>query len=370
MREAKDARAEVVRKDREGLLPPDRKLTVGEFLEQWWTWRTLQHESPLRPSTQQSYRLYLDRLSRLLGRIRLADLRAGHIEAAFAQLRVQHPDLGSATRQRMYATLRSALGYAVRAKHLPVNPCDQVDLGFRGTSTRPTVWEPEQLAQFLIFVQALPVTDSRRRLAVLCRLAAMSGLRRGELCGLRWVDVDLPHGTLTVRQQAVVLGYQVQMGAPKTKAGEQRVVALDAETVATLRAWKAEQTAERLAWGAAWVDTGLVFTREDGSGLHPEHVTKTFPKLAKAAGVPVMRLHDLRHLSASLQIAAGVQLAVISKRLGHSTVALTADVYGHLLGDANRSAAEAAADLVSRAVRSAADRRIRMRSAAPPSLRS
>jgi integrase len=348
MREAKEARAKVLREDRDGLLAGDRRMTTGQFLEDWWRWRTEEHETPLRASTRLSYRLYLDRLIPLLGGIRLAELRAHHIEKAFQKLKQQYPNQSSATRQRCYATLRAAMRYAVRSKRLAVSPCDQVNLGFRSSTAKPTIWEPDQVGLFLDYLDGLAVDSGHRRLAPIFRLALFSGLRRGETLGLRWVDLDLERHILTVAQQAAVIGHKVVYAVPKTKAGEQRVVALDAETVASLKTWKAQQAADRLAWGQTWTDTGLVFTREDGTGWHPETVTKALPRLAKAAELPVIRFHDLRHLSASLQIAAGVPLAVVSKRLGHSTIGVTVNIYGHLLGDANRDAAEAAAALVRR----------------------
>lgn len=351
VREAKEARARVLREDRDGLLAGDRRMTTRQFLEEWWTWRTEQHETPLRASTRLSYRLYLDRLIPLLGGIRLSELRAHHIEKAFQKLKEQYPDQSSATRQRCYATLRSAMRYAVRSKRVAVSPCDQVNLGFRRTTAKPTIWEPDQVGHFLDHLGGLATDKAVRRLAPIFWLALFSGLRRGEVLGLRWIDLDLDRGFLTVVQQASVIGHRVVYAVPKTKAGEQRVVALDAETVAVLRTWKAQQAVDRLAWGGGWSDTGLVFTREDGSGWHPETVTKALPKLAKAAGLPVIRFQDLRHLSASLQIAAGVPIAVVSKRLGHSTISVTVDIYGHLLGEANQQAADAAAALVARAAR-------------------
>jgi len=119
--------------------------------------------------------------------------------------------------------------------------------------------------------------------------------------------------------------------------------------MAVLRPWRATTAAERLAWGGAYADTGLVFCDEDGSGIHPERITKTFTRLVKAAGLRVVRFHDLRHGSASLQLAAGVDLAVVSKRLGHSQLSLTTDTYSHLIGTVGRDAAEAAAAMVPRA---------------------
>jgi integrase len=348
MREAKDARAAVLKQEQDGLLAGDRRMTTGHFLEKWWIWRTQHHETPLRASTQLSYRLYLDRLIPLIGGVRLAQLRATHIERAFAQLRSQYPSQSSATRQRAYATLRSAMRYAVRSKLIAVSPCDQVDLGFRSSAPKPTVWQPDEVGRFLDYLDQLVGERPERRLAAAYHLAVFSGLRRGELVGLRWVDLDLERGFLTVTQQAVVIGHRVEITVPKTKAGEQRIVALDGGTIAALRSWKAQQAADRLAWGQAWTDTGLVFTREDGRGWHPEALTKTLPRLAKAAGLPVIRFHDLRHLSASLQLAAGVSMAVVSKRLGHSTIGVTVDTYGHLLGQANQHAADASAALVPR----------------------
>ncbi len=125
---------------------------------------------------------------------------------------------------------------------------------------------------------------------------------------------------------------------PKTKRGT-RVVPLDLETVAMLRRQQETQTLERLAWGPAWNDAGLVFTREDGRPLRPEYATRHFQALAEAAGLPVIRLHDLRHTNASLALAAGVDMKVVSERLGHSQISVTADLYTHVNEGVGRAAA-------------------------------
>lgn len=123
-------------------------------------------------------------------------------------------------------------------------------------------------------------------------------------------------------------------------------------TVAVLRAHRAAQAAERLAWGPAYVDSGRVFTRENGEALHPETVTRRFGRLVAAAGLRRVRLHDLRHGFASLALAAGVPLAVISKRLGHSSIAITSDTYSHLLEGMGKAAAEQMAGPVMHPARS------------------
>ena len=129
------------------------------------------------------------------------------------------------------------------------------------------------------------------------------------------------------------------VSTPKTKRGD-RVLYLDAETVAMLRRQQDTQNLERTAWGPAWNEAGLVFTREDGSPLRPEYATRHFQALAEDAGLPVIRLHDLRHTNASLALDAGVDLKVVSERLGHSQIAITADLYTHVNSGPGRAAAE------------------------------
>ncbi len=141
-------------------------------------------------------------------------------------------------------------------------------------------------------------------------------------------------------------------GWPKTASGEDRTVELDGGVVGVLMAHRLQQDAERATWGAAYSDHGLVFAREDGTPIAPERVTKRFAQLVSAAGLRPIRLHDLRHGQASLMLAAGVPIAVVSKRLGHSTISLTSDTYSHLLQGVGRDAAERAAALVPRALKS------------------
>ncbi len=166
--------------------------------------------------------------------------------------------------------------------------------------------------------------------------------------GLRWKDVDLGRGLLVVRQQVVRQRGQLLAGPPKTRSGEDRRVDLDSGTVGVLLAYRLRQDEERKRHGFPAPGHDLVFTWPDGTGYSRDYVSRQFKLVAKRAGVPVKRLHDLRHGSASLQLAAGVPIAVVSQRLGHSTIALTADTYSHLLEGVGRDAAERAAALVPR----------------------
>jgi len=149
-------------------------------------------------------------------------------------------------------------------------------------------------------------------------------MRRGEAIRLRWEDVDLDGQCLFVVQQITEVRGRSVVGTPKTKRGT-RLVPIDAGTVAMLCRHREAQGIERVAWGPAWNVAGLVLTREDGRPLRPEYATRHFQALSQNLGLPVIRLHDLRHTSASLALAAGVEMKVVSDRLGHSQISTTAD---------------------------------------------
>ncbi len=248
--------------------------------------------------------------------------------------------IGPTSQRRIVATLSSALASAKRSRLVSRNCAQDIELP-RSTTSRVRPWQPAELGRFLDHAS----TD---RLGPVFELLAATGMRRGEVLGVRWEDVDLDRQRIVVRQQLVSVGGALSFGPPKTSSGEARVVDLDGRTIGVLLAHQLAQGAEREAWGAAYTNGGLVFAREDGRPIDPASVTKRFAQLAHEAGLPPARLHDLRHCAASLMITAGVPLALISKRLGHSSIAITSDVYGHLLDGAGREAAERAAALVPR----------------------
>lgn len=227
----------------------------------------------------------------------------------------------------------------MKRKLLPDNPALGVELEpVRRPRRQP--YEPEELGRFLD-------EAGRHRLGPLFEVMALTGLRRGEACGPRRVDVDLQRGRPTDRQQVVRQSGRLVAGPPKTRSGEDRRVDLDGGTIGVLLAHQLAQQEERRSLERPASD-GLVFTWPDGSGYSPDYVSRPFTLVAQRAGVPVTRLHDLRHGSGWLQLAAGVPIAVVSQRLDHATITLTADTYSHLLEGVGRDAAERAAALVPR----------------------
>jgi integrase len=201
-----------------------------------------------------------------------------------------------------------------------------------------TVWTPADLAKFLGMVEG-------HRYGPLVRTAAMTGVRRSELCGLRWADVDLDAAALMVRQSVQLVDGRIVVGAVKT-ARSRRRIDLDAGTVAILRSHRRNQASERLMAGAGWRDHDLVFTAPDGSNLNPDTLTQWFDRTVRRTELPRIRLHDLRHTHASHLLAAGVNVKVVSERLGHASTSFTLDRYGHTLPGQQATAAAAVAALV------------------------
>ena len=173
----------------------------------------------------------------------------------------------------------------------------------------------------------------------------MTGMRRGEALGLRWDDIDLEAGRLSVRRALIPSGREVVVSEPKTPRGR-RSIALDPETVAVLKAQAARQLAEQADWQEGWTDSGYVFTTENGESLDPEDVTRYFRQAVKKSMLPTIRLHDLRHTHATLALQAGVHPKVVSERLGHATVSITLDTYSHAIPAMQEEAAQLIAGLV------------------------
>jgi integrase len=170
-------------------------------------------------------------------------------------------------------------------------------------------------------------------------------MRRGELLGLRWADVDLQEGRIAIRHTLVMVDGKPAMAEPKTAKGRRSLI-LAPEVLDTLRAHRAHQAAERLSWGAGYADSGLVITAEDGRPMHPETLSGLFVRHAKRAGLPLIRLHDLRHSVASILLVRGIHPKVVSDMLGHATIALTLDTYSHVIPSLQQEAASVVAAAV------------------------
>ena len=201
------------------------------------------------------------------------------------------------------------------------------------SSNEMLTWNADQLRAFF------DATEDDRHLP-LWRLTAMSGMRRGEVLGLRWDDLDFEASTVTVRRQWKRGETGFVLAPPKTERGR-RTIDLDGETMAALKEWRRSQLEERMAYEAEWQDDkGFLFTRKDGRLNDVDVVSQRFDRLARRAGLPDIRFHDLRHTHATLLLQTGVAPHVVSMRLGHRSVAFTLQQYAHVLPQQQADAVE------------------------------
>jgi integrase len=324
--------ADQLSKMAKGEYVPPSKETIGTYMRGWLDGR----KAGIRPSTWHGYDKNLRaHIAPRIGDIPVQHLTRERIGAFYAELQTER-GLSARSVRHVHTLLRRALRDLVDDHRLARNPAaERIELP-KVDAKEMHVWTPADVRTFL---------DHARedRLYALWVLALASGARRGELCGLSWKSVDLEAGTVKITATLLDVGGVLIDGKPKTSRGR-RVVALDPLTVAALRAHSTVQKAERLAFGPGFNDRGFVFVREDGSPVHPAWLTRRWSQIVKASGAPVIRLHDARHTSASLALAAGIPIGIVSERLGHSKTSITLDVYAHAMPGQHREAADKLAD--------------------------
>ncbi len=322
---------------------PPTKVTVKQFLLQEWLPTV---KGSLRPTTYASYvMLTREHILPRLGTLQLRKLTPAALNALYAALlengRVRGAGgLSTSSVRRVHAVLHKACRDAVRWGRLSSNPvaCADPPRQAGDDQEKLRVWNAEQLAAFLASVQ-----DDR--LFALWRLLAATGMRRGEALGLSWQDVDMEEGAVTIRRAWIPVNGVAQFCQPKSRRSR-RTIALDVVTVEALQAHAARQADEQHHWREDLSEKDLVFTRPDGRPLVPWVVSKAFREHSKAAMLPLIPLHGLRHTYATLALSSGVNPRIVSARLGHATVALTLDVYSHVLPQADREAAQSIAALI------------------------
>jgi integrase len=316
--------------------PSTRVITVSRFLcTRWLPTR----QDRLRPTTAFRYEHMIDRyVLPHIGRVPLRSLTITHLEYLYAHLRRsgRHDGgpLAPKTVLNVHQILRTALGDAERAGLVQRNVARLMDPPCRGVAPEQRCWNEHQLRQVLHVA-------TTHRLGPAIWLAAMTGMRRGEVLSLRWSDIDFDAATLSVRRSISCTGYEVHTTPTKTRTSR-RAIDLDPRTIAMLHAWRHHQLGEL---GTVAADE-TVLTRPDGQPVHPHALSQTVDRLQRAAGVPRIRLHDLRHTHATLLLKHGIPLKVVSERLRHSTPAFTMAVYQHVLPGMQRDAANTFARLI------------------------
>ena len=332
-RQAQNELNDLLSKLQRGEYVAPSRMTVAEYLERWLT--DYGRVKVAAKTLERYSEIIRAHLAPALGHHALPKLQPLHIQAYYSHAlergrRDGRGGLAAQTVLHHHRVLREALQQAVRWQLLSRNVADAVE------PPRPQRRETEVFDQAEVDRLLEAARGTRLGLPVL--LAVTTGLRRGELLGLRWQDVDLEGGKLAVRQSIEQTKAGLAFKQPKTQKGR-RVVTLPPMTVDGLRRHKAEQAKERLQLGPAYTDHGLVLARPDGRPQNPEEMTRAFKRFVQRAGVRVLSLHKLRHTHATLLLGANVHPKVVSERLGHATVGITLDTYSHVLPNLQEEAA-------------------------------
>ncbi len=305
-----------------GLPPPDDRLTVTGLFEGW-----LEQVLPLRvqPSTAASYSsLFKTHIKPGLGRKRLANLKPDDVQQ-FVNQKLDE-GLSARTVRHLRGLLVQVLDYAVRQGKAVRNVAAMTDGPRLETNREGRSLTIEQAKSLLKTVEG-------DRLEGLYVLMLATGMRPGEAFGLPWSNVDLKAGQVTVKQALVRQAGGNQIGPGKVGRRGWRTVEIPEPVVDTLRAHSDRQAKERIEAGDAWEDNDLVFCTSIGTLLDPDNHRKVFARLTEKAGIGRWHPHELRHSATSIMLAQGVPIDVVSKVLGHTSIRITADVYGHLLDE-------------------------------------
>lgn len=311
------------------------QLTVAQYLDRW-----LAHKQrDVKFNTFRSYEMTTRvHVKPRLGRVMLDKLTPLHVEQMVGGLlRDGHSPKVALGCLKL---LRTALGQAVRWQLVGRNVAQAVKPP-KHNAKDMHAWTPEEASRFLAAAQG-------HRLYALFYLALATGMRRGELLGLKWESVDLFNGTLKVQHNLIDRVSSVTLETPKTKASR-RTIALSADTVEVLRAHRHAQWLEQCRAGERWQEHGMVFPSDVGTLMFPANLTRTFRRLCAESRVPVIRLHDLRHTAASLLIRAHVPPKVVADRLGHTDPGFTLRVYAHVYEEQRRAAAIPLGELLAEA---------------------
>jgi integrase len=310
-------------------------LKLGEYLGRWLTDSV---RDTVRPTTFERYEQVVRlHIHPVLGKVKLKNLTSAHVRGLYRQK--LDAGLSPRTVQYVHVTLHKALKQAIADGLIPRNVTEAV---------KPPQVLREEIRP-LTPEQAKTLFEAAKgdRLEALYVLAVTTGLRQGELLGLKWDDVDMEAGTLQVRRTLTTAKGGPVLSAPKTK-GSRRTVKISPTALEALRSHLARQLEEIDRVGSLWRENGLVFASEVGEPLRRQHVTsRRFKPLLELARLPQIRFHDLRHTCATLLLSENVNPKVVSEMLGHATIAITLDTYSHVLPTMQESAATAMEEALS-----------------------
>ncbi|WP_026975842.1 site-specific integrase [Alicyclobacillus contaminans] len=335
-REAEQALPRVLQEYESGLYAPVQKETVETYLHRW-----LEVKKPqIAYGTYRKYEwLIRKHIIPKLGRIELQKLRPMDLQKFYTLLRTGDNALSSRSTLHAHRIIHEALERAVKWGLVPRNVADAVEPP-KADRYHASVWTVEQAALFIEHTR-----KSESRFWPVFVLAITTGMRKAEILGLQWPDVDMERGYISVQRTLDYVKKQPVVKELKTDRSR-RYIALPSQAVEALRAQRTMQAQDRLLIGPGYKVSDWVFTNELGEPLSPNSVNTAWYRALQNVNVPRIRFHDLRHTHASLMLQQGVNPKIVSERLGHATVQITLDTYSHVLPGLQREAADQFGDLL------------------------
>jgi len=332
-KEANAWRHKMIEQRLQGMVFGGSKVSLSKFLDEW----LVVARTSVRPNTFQQYsQVVHQHINPFLGEIVLKDLRPDHVQSLYTS------KLGNGvspnTTRMIHAVIHRALNHALKLGLVYRNVADSV--------TRPKVVRKEMKTLNDYQVRQLIQVAESEQMGLLLWVAVVTGLRQGELLGLKWSDLDWTSRRIQVQRQVQRRkGDGLVFCEPKSASGR-RVIVLGKSTIGKLREHKNSQLKERILLGEKWQDYDLIFPSPIGTPLDPSNILKAYKNCLKRAGLPNLRFHDLRHSAATLMLQQGVNPKIVSEHLGHSDISLTLNTYIHVLPPMQEEAAEKMDDLL------------------------
>ncbi|OAH59400.1 integrase [Domibacillus aminovorans] len=322
-KEAEKALTVLLNELNQGLYIEPSKQAYSDYIHFWLNIKA--HEMSIQ--TLKAYKSYLkNHIASSLGTLSLASLTPMHIQGFVGELR--RKGLSEWTVKRIFNVVNASLNAAVKMELIQKNPASTIEKP-KVITKETAIWNISEVALFLKHSISSPYF-------IAYLLAITTGMRQGEILGLRWKDVDFENECLYIRQTLTHDGKEFKEGA-KSKASN-RSVGLDTITLSTLKQHRKQIATNKLKLGAAYIDNDLVVCSANGKPINPRNLLRSFYNLLEKSSLPKIRFHDLRHTHASLMLQQGENIKLISERLGHSSIKITLDTYSHVLPNMQQEA--------------------------------
>jgi integrase len=316
-----------------GLTFDGAQVSLAQYMESWLSGKALAR----RPSTVRNYRRYMNLyILPALGRMRLQAITPSHIRQLY--LRMQSEGRGARTIQLVHVTLHCAFAQAVKEGLIGHNPLEAVERP-KVETKRYDIFTEEQARTFIVAAKGHPYE-------ALFFLALTTGMRKGEILGLMWTDVDWEKSTLRVDRQLQPVSYEGGALVPtKTRSGRRHIM-VGKGALALLKEHRQRQEMQKAVAGNRWQEHGMLFTTSIGTYIDQTKVSRAFKHILREAGLPDIRFHDLRHTSISILLGNGTPVNTVQSRAGHSKASVTTDIYGHAMARSQEAAARMIEEIV------------------------